>query len=130
METDPVCLQILFTDFHCRNDQNLKISHNSPLILDQYGSWRGAKKSIWGAKPPVPMPGDTIGPQLQCWGSACVKQSAVIPYTWDRTSTTNSGKQLVRPYVVFCKNTDFMTNWPTLQVVIMQKVFSLIEFRP
>jgi len=34
-------LQILFTSFDCRNDQNLKILHNSPLILNQ-------DVSLWG----------------------------------------------------------------------------------
>ena len=31
-------LQTLFTDFDCKNDQNLKISHNHLLVLDQYVS--------------------------------------------------------------------------------------------
>jgi len=32
LEAETVC--VLFTDSDCRNDQNVKISHNSPPILD------------------------------------------------------------------------------------------------
>jgi len=40
----------MFTDFDCRNDQNLKIWQNIHLlILDQYVSrWGGLNNILWG----------------------------------------------------------------------------------
>ena len=42
----------MFTDFDCKNDQNLTISHNSPLILDQCFTV-GAKWHFGGSGPLV-----------------------------------------------------------------------------
>ena len=53
----PNSLQILFTDFDCRNDQNWKISHNSfPDSWPVCFTVGGAKKYVWGLSP-WPMPG-------------------------------------------------------------------------
>ena len=60
-------LQTLFTDFDCRNNQDVKISHNLPPNSWPVCFMVGASDPFWGPSPPIPCLGPPFGGSTGVW---------------------------------------------------------------